>query len=127
MNAQSLGANKTILLVEDELIVRDLITKILRQEGFCVLKAGDGAEALMTAQQRNREIALVLSDVMMPRMDGIKLCESLRRLFPEIPVLLMSGEMIGPIPKYTSLLRKPFTPSELMERVRVCLMAPVDA
>ena len=122
-----LGANKTILLVEGELVVRGLITKILRQQGFCVLEAGDGAEALMTAQQRNREIALLLSDVMMPHMDGIKLCESFRHLFPKIPVLLMSGEMIGPIPGDTTLLRKPFTPSELMEQVRVCLMGPDDA
>ena len=46
-----LAANKTILLVEDELLVRDLITKILCQEGFCVLEAGDGAEALMTSNK----------------------------------------------------------------------------
>ncbi len=126
MNPQMLASNQTILLVDDELIVRNLSNKILSQEWFCVLEAGDGTEALRIAQQSNHEIGLLLSDIMMPKMDGIELCEKFSCLYPGIPVLLMSGYTTGSVPRNASFLQKPFTPSSLVAGVQASLMALVD-
>ena len=87
---ERIPCNETILLAEDEPMVRAVTVAILRQEGYDVLESSDGEEALQMAYQREGEkIDLLLSDITMPRMNGIDLYHQFSSLYPGIPVLLM--------------------------------------
>lgn len=86
----SAGAT-TVLLVEDNEMVRRLAVKVLGQMGFRVLEAADGVEALEVFGEHRDRIRIVLCDVTMPRMGGWETLEALRRIDPEIPVILTSG------------------------------------
>ena len=81
----------TVLLVEDEPFVRQVVAKALASVGFAVLVAKDGEEAVELFRQRQAEICLVLSDLTMPRMDGWETMAALRQLAPDLPVILSSG------------------------------------
>jgi PAS domain S-box-containing protein len=118
------GGQETILLVEDEKPVRSLAVSILRAQGYNVLEAGDGEEALAVVQGREKEIDLLVSDVVMPRMGGKELAERLHASHPELVVLLCSGyaeDVIanpGAIEQAFTFLPKPFTPSGLSRKIR---------
>lgn len=116
---------ETVLLVEDEQSVRSVAAAILRQEGYTVVEANDGVEALMLAQHHPPNwIDLLLTDVVMPVMGGSELVDVLRAEDPSMRVLFTSGhgiEAIGRQAVYedgTSFIPKPFTPSELSHKVR---------
>ena len=116
--------NETILLVEDEPAVRVLAARVLRAQGYIVLEAENGDEALSIAQQRGRAIMhLLLTDVVMPRMSGKMLAERMTALLPDLKVLFTSGyanDTIisqGPQPGI-AFLQKPFTPATLARKVR---------
>jgi two-component system cell cycle sensor histidine kinase/response regulator CckA len=121
---------ETVLVVEDEPVVRGLARAALEDSGYLVMEAGDGAEALALLAKSNGEIDLVLSDVVMPRMGGKELDERLRSLRPDLPLLFMSGypghEMAerGLIAPSASFIQKPFSPQELALRVRGILDGP---
>ena len=80
---------KNILLVEDSTLIREGISKILDKAGYTVFEANDGKEALTVFA--TNEIDLVITDILMPNMCGIDLITKLGELFPEIPVIAMSG------------------------------------
>ena len=113
----------TVLVVEDEPAVRELVVRVLESEGYAVLSAEDGRAALELLERRPVRLDLVLTDVLMPRMNGRQLGEALRERHPELPVLYMSGD-IGEhivarqlVPEGAPFLRKPFSPDQLMEHV----------
>ncbi len=81
----------TVLLVEDEEMVRKMTATMLTRLGFKVLTAKDGVEALEVFQQHLSEIHIVLSDLSMPRMNGWETLSAIRRIRPDIPVILVSG------------------------------------
>jgi PAS domain S-box-containing protein len=119
---------ETILLAEDEITVRDLAAQSLRQQGYTVLEAADGLEALDLAQsQPKREIHLLLTDMIMPRLGGANLAEQLRAVRPQIKVLFMSGYTDSTIIRYglpktgSAFLQKPFSPQRLVQKVREVL------
>ena len=115
---------ETVLVVEDEPVVRRLARVALEESGYQVLEAADGAEALALLARANGQVSLVLSDVVMPRMGGRELDEVLRRERPELPLLFMSGypgqEVAdrGLLAASASFIQKPFSPQELVQRVR---------
>ena len=113
----------TILLVDDNEALRTLASKLLQEQGFRVITAGDGEEALEIFQQQPHAISLLLTDIMMPKMNGLDLADRLRQLRPELPVLFISG---NPEPGSRTLgyLAKPFTKTQLMSRVRQALETP---
>jgi two-component system cell cycle sensor histidine kinase/response regulator CckA len=115
----------TILLAEDESAIRNLVVFALQRDGYSVLPASDGAEAVELSRQYPGTIDLLLSDVRMPRMDGMQAAEVIRSERPEIRVLLMSGEFACGVPPQlqATLIRKPFLPMVLLERVRGVLVA----
>jgi PAS domain S-box-containing protein len=121
----------TVLLAEDEDAVRRLARRILEREGFTVLEAGDGQEALELVTAPGRRIDLVLSDVVMPRLGGRELVERCLTLFPGCRALLMSGytddELVrrDVLDSRAAFLAKPFTPAALVRKVREALGAPV--
>jgi PAS domain S-box-containing protein len=81
----------TLLLVDDEEIVRDVVCEMLEQLGFSILTAADGREALDLYRDRSREIAAIVLDMTMPHMSGEETFRQLRRLNPDVPVILSSG------------------------------------
>jgi PAS domain S-box-containing protein len=110
-----------VLLVEDEPQVRALTSRVLTQLGYEVIAAEDGTEALALAAAHHGPIALLLTDMVMPRMGGGELVRRMRELQPDIPVLLMSGyseELVAAEHPDHPFLPKPFTPVELAEAVR---------
>jgi len=122
--SQSFEAGETILLVEDEEPLRGMIHDLLVQSGYTVLQANNGAEGLEIARQHHGPIHLLLTDVMMPRMTGLKLAEALTISRPETKVLYMSGyaDFNGSQSKLfgsgAPILEKPFTRSSLNRKVR---------
>jgi PAS domain S-box-containing protein len=121
------GAAETILLVEDEQLVRNLTREILVRNGYEVLEAADGLEALRASRRFEGPIHLMLTDVVMPRMSGRELVEQIRPLRPEMRVLYVSGyseEAIarqGQLTPGIELLPKPFTPGVLTAKIREIL------
>ncbi|MHC4141422.1 MAG: sigma-54-dependent transcriptional regulator, partial [Planctomycetota bacterium] len=81
--------SKTILIVEDEQVLRESLAGLLEEEGYEVLQAGNGTEAYAIVLER--PVSLVLSDVRMPEMDGIELLGRLMQLAPETPVIMMTA------------------------------------
>jgi two-component system cell cycle sensor histidine kinase/response regulator CckA len=112
---------ETILLVEDEPMVRQLATRVLQQLGYTVLEAADGAEALRVAQRDSGRIDLLVTDMVMPQMNGNALADRLRAVYPQLKVMLISGYSdIRPSQRRLAeqgdtLLQKPFT-SDLLAR-----------
>jgi signal transduction histidine kinase/ActR/RegA family two-component response regulator len=118
---------ETILLVEDEEGVRDLACQFLRVKGYTVLEAGGGQEALGVAGQHAGTIHLLLSDMVMPRMNGGELAARLKVICPDIRVAFMSGysefsrgDLAQDFPE-APVLQKPFSPISLVEMVRAAL------
>lgn len=121
------GGSETILLVEDEDIVRGLARKILEQSGYRVLDARNGTEAIRISREHGKAIQLLLTDVVMPEISGKEIAERLTVLHPTIRVLFMSGytdEAIvhhGVIDANVEFIQKPFTPMALARKVRAVL------
>lgn len=122
---------RTILLVEDEPSLRKLTRNTLVEVGFSVLEAKDALQALEIAKQNNFAIDLLLTDVVMPGMNGRALAEKLSVFCPGLPVLYMSGYTDGAVATRgvlesgISILRKPFARTELIERANEALRAAV--
>ena len=125
--APSGPAEAVVLVAEDETFVRELIGRILKTEGFKVLAAANGEQALEVAHRHGGPIDLLLTDVVMPKMNGRELAERLTAEQPGLEVLYTSGytdELIsakGMLPAGFRLLRKPFSPEELRRRVTTAL------
>ena len=118
---------ETVLLVEDDEMVRELAEEILRWHGYQVIAAANGGEALLHCERSAEPIQLLLTDVVMPRMSGPELARRLRALRPGLKVLFTSGytsgalEQSGELVSGAQLLQKPFTPQSLGQRVREVL------
>ena len=124
---------ETILLVEDELGIRNLIHKVLDRTGYRVLVAANGREALETAQSHSGPIHLLLTDVVMPEMNGVDLAGALQASRPETRVLFISG-YAGPtgldtanLPPGHGFLPKPFAIAALLGKVRQMLASGMSA
>ena len=113
-----------VLLVEDEESVRNIVARVLRQIGYTVLIANDPQDALHIIKQYKGTIKLLLTDIVMPRISGIELADHVRRDYPEIRVVYMSGYTDMDIVKQASLdsdtifIDKPFSPERLAHTIR---------
>ncbi|MDQ3262661.1 MAG: PAS domain-containing protein [Myxococcota bacterium] len=127
--APSPGGKETLLVVEDERLVRVAVRRQLERAGYRVLEAANGVEALRLFEERGEEIALVLSDLMMPYLGGRELAARLEQRWPGVRLLFMSGyDREGAESGIQGLLevdlRKPFAPAQLLEAVRRRLDGP---
>jgi two-component system cell cycle sensor histidine kinase/response regulator CckA len=123
------GGTETVLLVEDDELVRKAGRRILETEGYQILEAANGAEALGIAEKFSGTIDLLLTDVVMPRMNGRDLATALRTVRPGIKVIYVSGYAGGLIDsddprERRAHLRKPFSPTALLSKVREHLDEP---
>ena len=121
------GGKETILLVEDEATVRELVRRFLERHDYSVLEAENGRAALDIVTQYTGRIHLLVTDIIMPDMNGRELARRLLRLRPGTPVLYMSGytertiQQNGELEPGLAFLQKPFTEQTLTEKVRAVL------
>jgi len=118
---------ETILLAEDEAGVRSLLGRVLQRNGYTVLEAENGTEALQWCARHPGAIHLLVTDLVMPRMSGRELAERITQIRPDLKVLYMSGYTDDAIIRQgilelgAAFLQKPFIPAALLERVRQLL------
>jgi two-component system cell cycle sensor histidine kinase/response regulator CckA len=118
--------NETILLVEDEPGVRAFVSKALRRFGYHVIEAESGEAALQAISSDESHFDLLMTDVVLPGIDGVELATLLRQRHPNLPVLCMSGYSEKFVQTTTSearlpFLEKPFSPQTLLNTVRQLL------
>lgn len=106
--------NATVLVVDDEFHIVDLLTEVLEDEGFTVLRAYDGLSAFALAE--GTAVDLVIADVMMPHLDGISLAHRLRERFSGIRIVLMSAA-VATVPPEFGFIAKPFDINDLLDKL----------
>ena len=119
---RAIRGHETVLLVEDEPMVRELAARALREYGYTVLEAKDVAGALRYVDHQN--LAIVVSAVVTSRQGGEDLPTEVARRRPGVPVLLLAGSAEAPLQRPVDpahVLRKPFTPSGLIAKIRALL------
>jgi PAS domain S-box-containing protein len=115
---------ETILVAEDEEIVKLFLTGILQRAGYTVISAANGEEAVTRFSEHNSQISLVISDVVMPKKNGREICEEIRRLKPDIKFIFISGytaDIIlqkGIVEEGVEFVTKPFSKNEILRKVR---------
>ena len=119
------AATTSVLVVDDESAVRRFAVRVLEREGYIVAEARDGAEALEMIKSQGASFAVVVSDIVMPKLNGVELVQALSVLYPDLPVVLMSGYAAAALAELgiappCSILPKPFPSERLVEEVRRC-------
>jgi DNA-binding NtrC family response regulator len=119
------AATTWILVVDDESAVRRFAVRVLEREGYGVREAVDGAEALALLKPGGITVELVLTDIVMPRLNGVELMQALSLSHPDLPVILMSGYATHALLELgiaapCAILAKPFVSERLLEEVRRC-------
>jgi two-component system, cell cycle sensor histidine kinase and response regulator CckA len=120
------GAGLTVLVVDDETAVRRFAVRVLQRDGYDVLEASDGIEAIELLQSGKASVHIVVSDIVMPRMNGVELMQAVAGSHPEIPVVLMSGYATAALSDLgiatpCSILPKPFPAERLLAEVHRCV------
>jgi len=123
--------NIKILVVDDESRMRKLVKDFMAKEGYVVLEAGDGEEAL-DIFMNNKDISLIILDIMMPKMDGWETCKEIRK-YSQVPVIMLTAksderdELLGFELGIDEYITKPFSPKILVARVSAILRRTSDA
>mgnify|MGYP000398033249 CR=1 FL=1 len=120
---ERLRGSETLLLVDDEPTVRRTASRLLARFGYSVLQAEDGAEAVRLLEAPDSAVRLVITDMVMPRLDARDLILLIRRRWPQLPVLLSTGYDMGRLAPgelrlFDRFLPKPYTPQEMLVAVR---------
>jgi len=124
---------ETILLVEDEVSLRRLAVRGLTKQGYTVLEAATAEEALTILDRHLQDVALIVTDVVMPGINGRQLADRVRALRADIKVLYTSGYTTDMVVKtgveqaQVAFLQKPYAPRALVEKVRLVLGEPPEA
>ena len=123
-----MSGRETILVVEDEDVLRTLLSSFMRSLGYTVIAAPDGKEALALYEAEPERYQLVISDMLMPNMDGIELHQKLRDIRPEVKFIRVTGYSLTDVDEKTlaalaAVLRKPYTPMQMINLVRETLDA----
>jgi two-component system, cell cycle sensor histidine kinase and response regulator CckA len=121
----------TILIVDDEPMVRLVVGRLLEEWDFKVLEADNGRSALQVAQEFRGQLSLVITDLVMPYMDGCEFADAFRPLHPDVPILFMTGKcpnaLVGSFFDPTeNLLFKPFDPDTFLDVVARVLESHIN-
>jgi hypothetical protein len=125
-----IGGTETVLVVEDQVEVRKFAAAALHDYGYGVIQADNAGEALSIFERERGRIDLVLTDVVMPILSGRELADRLRKRWPEIKILFMSGYTEdaalrdGLVEGKAEFIQKPFAPEQLARKIRKMLIAP---
>ena len=131
-SAPMTGQGETILLVDDEETILTAVQRVLEENGYRVVTARNGKEALVTFVAHQQEVKLVVTDLMMPEMDGLNLARALRRLDQDVPIIGSSG--LDPAAQTAEVeagniaefLHKPYEQATLLATIRRHLPAAAD-
>ena len=121
------GHGELMLLVEDEPAIRVTLEALLQKLDFKVVTAPDGTDALIKFAERRAEVRVVLCDLQMPHMDGLTLLRALKRMAPELPAIIITGNLSGQQTEelkslgIDAILKKPFTQDKLVEMLKQAL------
>lgn len=117
------GGSETLLIVDDDKLILNLLSDYFCEHGYTVIKAGDGEEAVRVYKQNCDQISLVLMDMVMPRKDGLAASAEIMEYNPRALVCFMSGFSPDAIGSFndSNLIKKPFLPSEVIKLVRASL------
>jgi two-component system cell cycle sensor histidine kinase/response regulator CckA len=123
------GSVVSVLVVDDETAVRRFACRVLERAGYGIFEATDGVEALELIQGLTGALEVVVSDIVMPRMNGVQLMQSLSVSQPNLPVILMSGYATTALSELgiatpCSILPKPFSAERLLAEVDRCVRRP---
>lgn len=123
------GAGASILVVDDETAVRRFAARVLQREGYAVVEATDGMEALELVRMNGVAVEIVVSDIVMPRLNGVELMKALSESHPSLPVILMSGYATAALSELgiaapCGILTKPFSAERLLTEVQRCIRRP---
>jgi two-component system, cell cycle sensor histidine kinase and response regulator CckA len=130
---ENIGGDETILVVEDDNSVKDLIARALRLLGYTVYEASSGPEALWMLQALPGDVHLLLTDMEMPAMSGVELAEKAAAMRPQIKGIIVSGYPGGSsngeraLPPNVNFLQKPFLLASLARRIREILETPAES
>jgi len=122
-----------VLLVEDEIDLREIIGLLLVMRGYRVLTAGDGVEALKLFREYGRTLSVVLTDLRLPRLNGLPMLRAIRKVDPNIPFVVVSGTIADWPPKQfdglhiTALIDKPFTTDQLLKAISDAIGRPKNS
>lgn len=117
-----LSGKETVLIVDDEMALRSVLTYALSEFGYRVLEASNGLQALDVLE--SNEVDLVISDITMPEMDGFELVENIHKLYPKMLIQLVSGysdKVDEEVVLHKKLLYKPYNINEMLQRIRKLL------
>jgi two-component system cell cycle sensor histidine kinase/response regulator CckA len=120
------AAGTSVLVVDDEAAVRRFAVRVLEAENYVVIQAIDGMEALELIRQGGTSFLVVVTDIVMPRLNGVELMQALSVSHPDLPVILMSGYATSALAELgiaapCAILSKPFPAERLLEEVRRCI------
>jgi two-component system, cell cycle sensor histidine kinase and response regulator CckA len=120
------GAGLTVLVVDDETAVRRFAVRVLQRDGYDVIEAADGVEAVELVRSNKVQIDAIVSDIVMPRLNGVELMQALAETHRDIPVILMSGYATAALSELgiaspCSVLPKPFPAERLLAEVHRCV------
>jgi CheY-like chemotaxis protein len=120
------GAGVSVLVVDDEAAVRRFAARVLQRESFTVFEATDGAEALELVRAGKAPVDVIVSDIVMPRLNGVELMQALASSHPHLPIILMSGYATAALSELgiaapCGILTKPFPAERLLAEVNRCV------
>ena len=118
-----------MLVVDDETAVRRFAVRVLQREGYEVAEATDGLEALELIRARATSFGVVVSDIVMPRLNGVELLQAIAESHPGLPVILISGYATAALAELgiaapCGILPKPFAAERLLAEVKRCIRRP---
>lgn len=126
------GTGETVLVVDNEIVLREATRRILARHGYQVITAANGRDAVEVATSHRGLIDLLVTDVIMPQLDGKEAADRIRALYPSVKVLFMSGcpERIlsaqGVLEAGINLIEKPFTEKSLLAKLREVIAPAAD-
>jgi two-component system cell cycle sensor histidine kinase/response regulator CckA len=128
----SVAVSRTILVVDDEPMVRSVVSRLLEDWDFKVVEADNGRTALRAARKLKGALSMVITDLVMPYMDGYEFASAFRPLYPDVPILFMTGQcpsaLVGDLSREgEQLLFKPFGPDSFLDTVARLLESRINA
>jgi two-component system, cell cycle sensor histidine kinase and response regulator CckA len=127
----AVAGSRTVLVIDDEAMVRLVVCRLLEEWGFKAVQADNGRTALHLARKLNGALSMVITDLLMPHMDGYEFANVFRALYPDVPILFMTGQsstaLAGSLPgDREQLLFKPFDPDSFLDAVARLLESRIN-
>jgi CheY-like chemotaxis protein len=127
----AVSGSRTVLVVDDEPLVRTILCQLLEEWGFKAAEADNGQSALQLARKLKGGLTMVITDLVMPHMDGYAFAKAFRQLYPDVPILFTTGQFPGALEDMMSkereqILFKPFNPDAFLEAVARLLESRVN-